>query len=81
MFAWGKASDGQLGLGGIEEPLLPLPKWNKHVGNRRIKEIACGKNHTVILLEDGGVFSCGSNDVGQLGQDTSTTRPGRILEL
>ncbi|CAK9437464.1 uncharacterized protein LODBEIA_P18420 [Lodderomyces beijingensis] len=31
------------------------------------KKIACGGNHTLILLENGKVFSCGSNEYGQTG--------------
>ena len=76
MLAWGQAGDGQLGIGGTEDRLISVPQWNKHIGNQAVKGVACGRSHTVILLDDGGVLSCGSNDVGQLGQEEATTRPG-----
>ena len=43
----------------------------------RVRQIACGHAHTVMLTDSGEVWSCGSNDKGQCGQDTSTTRPGQ----
>ena len=45
----------------------------------RVREIACGHAHTVLLTEDGEVLSCGSNERGQCGQDVSSTRPGQSL--
>ncbi|KAI3402335.1 ATS1 [Candida oxycetoniae] len=34
-----------------------------------VKKIACGGNHTLILFENGDVYSCGSNEFGQTGHD------------
>ena len=45
----------------------------------RVQEIACGHAHTVLLTEGGEVWSCGSNERGQCGQDTSSTRPGQFF--
>lgn len=38
--------------------------------------VGCGDNHTVLVLKDGEVYSCGSNDFGQLGHEKPRTRPG-----
>ena len=81
MLVWGRAADGQLGLGGIEDTLISAPQWNKHIGNQAVRAVACGQSHTMVLLEDGGVLSCGSNNVGQLGQDRATTRPGTYMNM
>ena len=35
----------------------------------KIKDIACGENHSLILNEDGTVFSFGDNQMGQCGYD------------
>ena len=32
-----------------------------------VKQIVCGSNHTIGLLEDGSVYAWGSNYYGQLG--------------
>lgn len=36
--------------------------------------VACGKNHTLTVTEDGKLYACGSNDFGQLGHDGSRTK-------
>lgn len=37
----------------------------------------CGQYFTVFLLEDGKVYTCGNNDLGQLGH----TKPNKKPEL
>lgn len=54
-------------------------RFSKYVGLSVVKEVGCGLRHTVLLLEDGKVLSCGSNEKGQLAQDKVTTRPGKLL--
>ena len=51
-------------------------RWNKHVKGRDIVSVGCGLKHTLLLLKEGRVLSCGSNEKGQLGQAESITRPG-----
>lgn len=36
--------------------------------------MACGKNHTLAITEDGKLYACGSNDFGQLGHDGPRTK-------
>lgn len=36
--------------------------------------VACGNNHTIVITEDGQVYSCGNNDCGQLGHEKPTKR-------
>jgi alpha-tubulin suppressor-like RCC1 family protein len=69
MFGCGKNEFGQLGLGHktadktLFQPIPPLP------GGMVVRQIVCGDIHTVILTEDGSIFSCGNNSWGQLGLD------------
>jgi hypothetical protein len=39
-----------------------------------IKQIACGNEYTIILRNDGSVWSCGENEYGQLGLGDTTDR-------
>lgn len=81
MLCWGSTKYGQLGLGGIEEELITNPVENKYFDkSKRLKQIACGYNHTLFLLEDGTVFSCGNNDFEQLGHDGTRKKPGIKLK-
>jgi alpha-tubulin suppressor-like RCC1 family protein len=36
----------------------------------KAKQVACGDSHTVILMKNGSVWSCGANNAGQLGRET-----------
>jgi E3 ubiquitin-protein ligase HERC4 len=82
MLCWGSAKHGQLGLGGIEEELIVSPADNKFFGkSKRLKQVACGVNHTVFLLDDGTVYSCGNNDCEQLGHEGPRKRPEQVLAL
>ena len=42
--------------------------------NNDVKQIACGAYHTVILKNDGSVYSCGYNRYGRLGLGDTTDR-------
>lgn len=77
MLCWGNAQDGQLGAG-VERNLVFEPR-NCHVfRGRGLKEVACGGRHSMFLLHDGSVYTCGSNSCGQLGHDKGGTSPGKL---
>ena len=76
VYCWGKHSDGQLGLGGIEDQQVLSPRHCKYLSGLSVHSIACGEDHTLLLMNDGSVYSCGNNDAGQLGHDKSHTKPG-----
>jgi E3 ubiquitin-protein ligase HERC4 len=85
MLCWGSNKHGQLGLGGVEEQVFSIPTENKFFEiNKKssIRQISCGYNHTLLLLNDGTLLSCGSNDMNQLGHDDGAhTRPEIIKTL
>jgi alpha-tubulin suppressor-like RCC1 family protein len=60
----GLNTSGNLGLGDSENRshfvTIPLPE------NIRIKKVALGRNHTIMLTEEGKIYGCGSNIHGQL---------------
>lgn len=82
MLCWGSNKHGQLGLGGVEEEVFNTPTENKFFEQKsNIKQIACGYNHTLMLLNDGILLSCGNNDFEQLGHDGPRKRPEVIKTL
>lgn len=71
---FGSNGSGQLGVGHEEDLMLPITSFvSKGIG---IKKVACGGNHSLLLLEDGSLFWCGDNSVGQcapIGKENADT--------
>ena len=59
----GASKKGQLGVGPCEAVVYEVVL----VIERQVNKVACGENHTMILLDDGSVQTTGSNDRYQLG--------------
>jgi alpha-tubulin suppressor-like RCC1 family protein len=38
----------------------------KEFVSRRVQKVCCGENHTLFLMEDHTIWSCGGNHKGQL---------------
>uniref|UniRef100_A0A8B9QC21 HECT-type E3 ubiquitin transferase n=1 Tax=Apteryx owenii TaxID=8824 RepID=A0A8B9QC21_APTOW len=81
MLCWGNASFGQLGLGGIDEEIVLEPRKSVFFLNKRIRDVGCGLRHTVFALDDGTVYTCGCNDLGQLGHEKARKRPEHVGAL
>ncbi|KAM7357848.1 HECT and RLD domain containing E3 ubiquitin ligase 4 isoform 2-T4 [Cochliomyia hominivorax] len=84
IYCWGNTAHGELGLGGIEEEQILIPRkmnWTPPDSDSYVTQVSCGRWHTLFLTSDGKIFSCGSNDNGQLGHELPTKRPQLITEL
>uniref|UniRef100_A0A8C8R4M6 HECT-type E3 ubiquitin transferase n=1 Tax=Pelusios castaneus TaxID=367368 RepID=A0A8C8R4M6_9SAUR len=81
MLCWGNASFGQLGLGGIDEEIVLEPRKSDFFLNKKVEDVGCGLRHTVFVLDDGTVYTCGCNDLGQLGHEKSRKRPEHVGAL
>ena len=68
VYAWGRNNFGQLGIGGqkVEQVYSPQ-KIKSFNADLKVVQAACGENHSVFLLVNGSVMTCGSNEFGQLG--------------
>uniref|UniRef100_A0A4W5NVX4 HECT and RLD domain containing E3 ubiquitin protein ligase 4 n=1 Tax=Hucho hucho TaxID=62062 RepID=A0A4W5NVX4_9TELE len=81
MLCWGNASFGQLGLGGIDEEIVVEPRKCDFFHGKQVCDIGCGRRHTTFLLGDGTVYTCGCNDIGQLGHEKSRKKPEQVVAL
>ena len=72
LWACGQNNKGQLGLGDTTNRNI-FTKVTTNINND-VKQVACGNNHTIILKNDGSVWSCGQNTSGQLGLGDNTDR-------
>ncbi|XP_055608814.1 probable E3 ubiquitin-protein ligase HERC4 isoform X2 [Uranotaenia lowii] len=72
IYCWGSTVHGELGLGGIEEEQVMTPREMEWTHSGNLRQAVCGGTHTLLLTQDGKLFSCGNNDHGQLGHDTDS---------
>ncbi|XP_030028644.1 probable E3 ubiquitin-protein ligase HERC4 isoform X2 [Manduca sexta] len=73
MFCWGNATHHELCIEGPETiDLVIKPTLSKWCESNRIQSVAAGEFHTLYLTNNGHLYSCGSNDVGQLGRHTES---------
>lgn len=70
VYAWGRNEDGQLGLG-PDMPSICVPRKVTIPGKEKMQCAAVGKHHSILISQDGGVWGCGSNKLGQLGINSS----------
>ncbi|CAM9571659.1 unnamed protein product [Discosporangium mesarthrocarpum] len=66
LYAFGENFTGQLGLGHASSNFL-VPQKVVTLCSRGVRQMACGLNHSVVLIENGGVFAFGDNRLGALG--------------
>ena len=66
VYTFGHGHGGRLGHG-CEQPQL-VPKVVKALSEVIVKDIALGVDHSLFLASKGGIWTCGSNDMDQLGQ-------------
>lgn len=67
LYTWGLASSGELGHGGWTPIEVNVPRQVSIVAGVRVVDVACGANHTLVVSEEGRLWSCGRGRHGQLG--------------
>ncbi|CAJ0961629.1 unnamed protein product, partial [Mesorhabditis belari] len=79
MWSVGHNGFGQIGRGRVGEGSLTIYPVEYSIGSPII-EVACGREHSVCVTDDGRVFSWGNNISGQLGLNDKGTveKPKRV---
>ena len=71
--AWGANDVGQLGNNSTTNSLVPLAVLNSGaLAGKTIVATAAGYRHSLALCSDGTLTAWGANDLGQLGNDSTT---------
>lgn len=79
VYSWGKGDNGRLGLGDATMKIVPtiVEKLRTH----RVVHVSVGLSHSMVLTDDGQVFSFGQGEHGKLGHGTLTeTRQPKLIE-
>lgn len=79
VWAWGSNEDGQLGQGSAGGSDLTSPAQVK--GLDGAIAVAAGSYHTLALNSDGSVWAWGSNEYGQVGNDSVSSTASPVLVL
>jgi alpha-tubulin suppressor-like RCC1 family protein len=71
-FSFGSNGAGQLGLNTTEQypTLVAAPIMTTNLGSRRIVQVGAGGGYSLLLADDGSVFSFGLNSSGATGLGT-----------
>jgi alpha-tubulin suppressor-like RCC1 family protein len=68
VFSFGDNAFGRTGLNTtVGDTLIPTPIIATNLGGKTIKQVAAGNTHSLLLADDGVVFSFGSNSLGRTG--------------
>ncbi|CAL9697113.1 unnamed protein product [Knipowitschia caucasica] len=71
VFTFGSGRHGQLGHNSIRDELRP--RLVAELWGTKVTQVACGRQHTLVMTEAQRLFSFGSGDHGQLGRGNSHT--------
>ena len=66
IWGWGDNARGQLGNGSNKRVYMPAPA-GAGLDGTHVADIQCGNVATLFLMDDGTVYTCGSNNYGQQG--------------
>jgi len=83
VYSVGRNDFGQLGLGNTTDQYTPVEITYFTNNNINITQIVCGYDHSIFLASDSKVYSCGRNELGQLGLGDTTNydTPQEITSL
>ncbi|OWR54740.1 hypothetical protein KGM_215867 [Danaus plexippus plexippus] len=79
LYTWGWGVHGQLCLGSVDDQYSP--RLVTKLQGRKVLNVGCGSCHTVVLMKNGEVWSCGAGVFGQLaaGCREKSSLPLRVL--
>ena len=85
LWSWGYNDVGQLGNGTIGTTTVPGSITPVRVGLDRIRAVAAGEGHNVVLKSDGTVWAWGGNLYGEVGngsfQASGVPNPAQVIGL
>lgn len=79
IFAFGSADQGQLGIDPLENDFYCYAHKVVRFSSSEVDKISCGFDHTLFLLKNGKLYSCGNNEYKKLGHDCDKNKPNQVI--
>ena len=73
LFSFGEGGDGRLGLGQAFGTVRTLTQVTA-LADKCVAGVAAGASHSLVFLDDGSIWTFGSNSRGQLGHPSAVAR-------
>lgn len=71
VFSFGSNASGRTGLGTtLGSTTVATPIDISHLGDRAVKQVSAGREHSLLLTDEGDVYSFGTSAVGIIGRTT-----------
>lgn len=81
VFTFGHGGYGQLGHGDENNKNIPVPIEHDNISGKTITAVEAGIHHTILLANDGSVFTFGQGSLGRLGHgDTDSKLIPTLIE-
>ncbi|ETV92787.1 hypothetical protein, variant [Aphanomyces invadans] len=81
VFAWGDNEEGQLGIG-ADTAIVMAPTAVSDLGGISVRDIAVGESFSIVLSNEGQVYTTGTGTSGQLGhQDMVHEKLARFRKI
>ena len=79
VYSWGKGEHGRLGTG--QNKSIDIPRIIEPLRQYKVKHVAVGLSHSLVLTDDGNVWSFGCGEHGRLGHgDSAEIRTPKLIE-
>lgn len=79
VYSFGLGRHGSLGLGHRENAALPTLVSAPKEAGKRVVQVAAGADFSLLLTSDGGVWSFGCSDYGQVAQGQGSASTERYI--
>ncbi|XP_018092436.1 probable E3 ubiquitin-protein ligase HERC6 isoform X2 [Xenopus laevis] len=81
MYCWGDNCFGQLAVLEEEKEVVHFKENDYFQKKESVQKVSIGEKHSLYLLKDGTLLSCGQNPYGQLGRKGNNSRIEQISSL
>jgi alpha-tubulin suppressor-like RCC1 family protein len=81
LYGCGDNRTGQYGTGNITSSTILVPMSTINISGKMPIQFAAGSDHTIVIMADKSIYSCGYNNYGQLGRGIVGNNTYNVLNI